>query len=804
MATNSAEGPNIKVEMDMNPLGQDPPSIASSIPNPLKDADFQKAMDSTLSVCRNLSKVLEAFPYGTKRDDLTKLIKTKLIDSHKQLPKAEKIALVGRTGVGKSSLLCALCNDGGLARCEASGEAVRNIIQEFRQRAEGDIDGYKIICTFQTEAEVKEQMSNLLDDLRRYDSDEIETTDPEFTSAQENYHLALDIFNAVFENIEGYDVNLLRDGEEGNSREDAAKLLDFWASGLLPRLKGDQDGQCVHVCSNTQQFQEVIVGYQENQTWPFIDRMEILVDSSLLKEGLVITDLPGLCDENYARVNLTRRYLPVADEIWALTDMSRAVSDKTIADIFEQFFPTRRSNTKSSTGTGAADVGKVKKPRMTIICTCSARHIASWVQMGSLDEDEMDARLDQRASSVTTKLLETYKGRVEPDQLRVFCVDSYLYWIKGEDDRNPDRNLERSGIPLLRQYASNISAKKNFRFHNSRVGYRLPAVFNTIEAWYLQLMSQSEGGTDALCLPSIESAKKDVDSWNREALIPKTKIIQVINKRKEAILLGTREWINSLRRLHASSLAAFCRKQGVHKPKGSRKQIQWGPELNECINQLCAREWKNMDSSLDAAWTKFQKLMKDRFDGYFEQYSQGTTSASILKLLKTTSLNLQHQIRHEKKVFTKQMHKIKSKATAGGIDSYIVAHMSPVWRQCASLSGQGVTKLRINLLKDVVCSDDFLPFYTTKMKTEYEALVKKTKAALVSHVDEAVDALVMESKKKDPSATPYLKRFPKRQIIIKKALDQARDDMVEIARLAKPAQLLAESIWGPETDVENE
>lgn len=190
MATNSAEGPNIKVEMDMNPLGQDPPSIASSIPNPLKDADFQKAMDSTLSVCRNLSKVLEAFPYGTKRDDLTKLIKTKLIDSHKQLPKAEKIALVGRTGVGKSSLLCALCNDGGLARCEASGEAVRNIIQEFRQRAEGDIDGYKIICTFQTEAEVKEQMSNLLDDLRRYDSDEIETTDPEFTSAQENYHLA--------------------------------------------------------------------------------------------------------------------------------------------------------------------------------------------------------------------------------------------------------------------------------------------------------------------------------------------------------------------------------------------------------------------------------------------------------------------------------------------------------------------------------------------------------------------------------------------------------------------------------------
>lgn len=90
------------------------------------------------------------------------------------------------------------------------------------------------------------------------------------------------------------------------------------------------------------------------------------------------------------------------------------------------------------------------------------------------------------------------------------------------------------------------------------------------------------------------------------------------------------------------------------------------------------------------------------------------------------------------------------------------------------------------------------------MKTEYEALVKKTKAALVSHVDEAVDALVMESKKKDPSATPYLKRFPKRQIIIKKALDQARDDMVEIARLAKPAQLLAESIWGPETDVENE
>lgn len=830
MTMLSDEEPDIKMEMELDSTTSEGPagvpfSATVFAHNPFKDPSFRQAKDKSLAICELLSEALSQMPYLKKRTDLINLLEEIL---ENPAPNSEKVALVGRTGAGKSSLICSLGGDQFLAKTEASGEAVTNIIQEFHQRPETSLVPYMIVCTFQTEEQIKERLENLLDDFRRFELDEAEPSDPEYRAAEENHLLAIDVFEAAFSAIADFDIELLNYGNTEITRESAIEKLNSWAK-QIPRPEEEEDGRWSGVFSTGEEFQMMISTFQNHSLWPFIDRMDIFVDSEVLKDGLVVTDLPGLCDTNAARVESARRYLPVANEIWAITDIARALNDRTIKDIFEMFFPTKKlTSVSSGQGPGNVNVGKVRKPRMTIVCTCSARYAKAtpWEDMrGAVDKKEVQRlrqriaasseaekeiaereleilQLEGRARSVTEKLLEAYKGRVEQDELRVFCVDSHLYWAGGSE-------LERSGIPDLQKYASSIMAKTLFNFHNSRIEYRLPAIFNTIEAWFLSLISQSEGGSNHFStdLQDINSAKKDVDHWSKDVLAPKTKVTQVISKRTKVILHGTETWVAALRMLRGSTIAAFCRKQGVHKPKGKRIQVRWGEEINECFNKVTAVEWRRMDVDVEQAWNNLQKSTKDRFDGYYEHYSQADAPELILTLLRTTKENLQQQIREARRAFVEEVQTIKSKATFGGFDSYVLAYLVPVLRDCAARLGRGARSARIGLLSDALLSGELVTSYIAKLKSEYEGLVRSTKAVLTSHINEAVDAINPDSQKmKDPTTTtttiPYFQRWPDRQLSIENKLRRAKADMEEMARLAAPAQARAVELWGQETDVE--
>lgn len=57
-----------------------------------------------------------------------------------------------------------------------------------------------------------------------------------------------------------------------------------------------------------------------------------------MKTGCVIVDAPGVNDDNSARNNIVQSYLKEADSIWIVSNINRAVNDKTAKDMLDHKF----------------------------------------------------------------------------------------------------------------------------------------------------------------------------------------------------------------------------------------------------------------------------------------------------------------------------------------------------------------------------------------------------------------------------------------------------------------------------------
>ncbi|CZT44235.1 uncharacterized protein RSE6_04373 [Rhynchosporium secalis] len=62
--------------------------------------------------------------------------------------------------------------------------------------------------------------------------------------------------------------------------------------------------------------------------WPLVKLVKIFTEAEILKDGLVLVDLPGVGDSNAARGKVAKAYLKNLSHIWIVADINRAVSDK--------------------------------------------------------------------------------------------------------------------------------------------------------------------------------------------------------------------------------------------------------------------------------------------------------------------------------------------------------------------------------------------------------------------------------------------------------------------------------------------
>jgi hypothetical protein len=73
--------------------------------------------------------------------------------------------------------------------------------------------------------------------------------------------------------------------------------------------------------------------------WPLVRRVRMSGRSwNLLKSGCVLVDAPGVNDDNSARDGIVKSYLKDADSVWIVSNIKRAVNDRTAKDMLGESF----------------------------------------------------------------------------------------------------------------------------------------------------------------------------------------------------------------------------------------------------------------------------------------------------------------------------------------------------------------------------------------------------------------------------------------------------------------------------------
>ncbi len=72
--------------------------------------------------------------------------------------------------------------------------------------------------------------------------------------------------------------------------------------------------------------------------WPLVRLVKVFVKANILKQGLVLVDLPGVCDSNAGRGAVAERYIKNLKYMWVVADINRAVDDRVAQELLGTSF----------------------------------------------------------------------------------------------------------------------------------------------------------------------------------------------------------------------------------------------------------------------------------------------------------------------------------------------------------------------------------------------------------------------------------------------------------------------------------
>jgi hypothetical protein len=261
-----------------------------------------------------------------------------------QCPPTRTVGFVGDSGVGKSSLLNSLLDKYGLARTSNSGSACTCVVTEYHYHESND---YKVEIIYFTVEEVLEQVQDLLRAYRHYhlhkdqfSSDEAATKE----DFEKKAKVAVDTFRSMFGRRFSNEGILL-----DSSEENALSFLENLVIECLPvnrgrtEVRNSLDGCSELIGKLTSESFEQASDHAP-AVWPYIQNIRVYTNAHILSKGLVLVDLPGLHDANSARRHITERYIIKCDEIFAICNEGRAITDAGVVSVLDLASKARLSN----------------------------------------------------------------------------------------------------------------------------------------------------------------------------------------------------------------------------------------------------------------------------------------------------------------------------------------------------------------------------------------------------------------------------------------------------------------------------
>ncbi|CAM1503171.1 Fc.00g079470.m01.CDS01 [Cosmosporella sp. VM-42] len=580
-----------------------------------------------------------------------------------QLPSTRTVGFVGDSGVGKSSLLNSLLDMRGLARTSNSGEACTCVVTEYHYH---NRESLNIEVNLFSMDELREQLTGMLQSYRHFHLHRSEMEDVERRDFEAKANLARDTFRAMFRGQLDDEVFLVSQTED-----DALETLTRWAAASRPSgISTSHSGLSPDACSTAlMQLSSEPPQRDRPATWPFIRVIKVFLNAHILSKGLVLVDLPGtllmtteemcetnlglpgLRDLNSARRIITERYLLECNEIFAICNIGRAVTDEGVHHVLELARRARLSNvgivcTRSDDiqaeeairdwrGNMAATI---KRHMDALVTDDRDQHdiqeeLDDYGTDEDLLEDEREVQRDlfrrmenvrsrrrthnldlqtylvrTRNTFVTRELRAKYNQRAADNEIKIFCVSNKFYWDHREEPRNISRPfLDLSGIIELRKHCVSIVANTQRRIATRYMKDEIPAFLAQVDLWVQSgARTASEERREAICrtLDKIERRLRREINSNTGAI---NRIARYLKDDFTNHIYGRRRisrWSRSAREAgsewsgwHHSSYAAFCRNFGDYCTPVAGEH-NWNEEAISEMAEDLEDPWQELCSSL--------------------------------------------------------------------------------------------------------------------------------------------------------------------------------------------------------------
>ncbi|BDD63570.1 hypothetical protein MAP00_008444 [Monascus purpureus] len=790
--------------------------------------------------------------------DLSELYRQVHKLSEVECPETRTVGFIGDSGAGKSSVINSLLDKDGLARSSGDGAACTSVVTEFRNVDARHPDRYTIEVDYMNAEEVRELLEELLQSFRMFSSDL-------FREEEDNSNVSVEEMNQIRERSErawSTLKSMFRDrpdltreflceqGDGALSR--IVETLKEWADSSIMQRPGGASLQHTIIARNCEECKSELDSLTMDPSddgqiavWPFIKLIRVYLRSPVLRTGLVLADLPGFRDLNFARIRATERYLRHScNEVFVVTAISRCVTDPSIDEIRRRCTkgqPLRivctRSEDINATERArhfpeiAAQVTRLKervdslnrklarlqRPGHTrkagdgkilqylwVSSPCAQQSPYVTANDSASRESAEDAKLEldrfliQDRNQRVTKQLSKHGAEV-----RIFCVSNRLYSDHQQSGRRQaDAYIELSGIRNLRQYCQLVPAEAQFQFVAAFLEHRVPAVVNSVRQWAIA----GEDNVTTERAAALRQVLLDVERVFRERLIGRDSEIQAFSRRLEdryetdilnIAQARLSEWKRSALQAsmvwetwYHSTYAAFCRKNGTHST-GAAGYHCWNDELLEAMRTDLEEKWNAIEISIHGQIATLRGAVRRAFEESSKKLNDSIQLAPIAlgNLVDNMSAReacITTSIRQSLEKLTQESSRVMMDALYGhAASSYMAGLMRPAYNLCNSEGGRGSDARRKGHMRLHLTSSNIFDSLIDSMEADRRNLAMENYAELNRTVSEEVRNICndLHSVVAEEGEVAEATRFPELATSLRRRVQMAQQTLTRAQRI---------------------